>query len=78
MTEQRVNGLGQVVEYNAATDRWVPVKEDVTHVESTETSEVILETSEVSLTPTEDKTLADEDDDAPRRTRRARPYRTEE
>ena len=28
MAEQRTNGLGQVVEYNEKTGRWVPVKED--------------------------------------------------
>lgn len=63
MAEQRVNGLGQTVEFNEDSGRWEPVKGETKHVESTETPD---ETH--AQTPTEEETVEGNDETTPRRT----------
>lgn len=62
MAETRVNGLGQVVEFNPATQRWVPVKED----SSSEPDESAVE----QPVPTDEETVVDEGETTPRRARK--------
>lgn len=70
MAEQRVNGLGQTVEFNEKSGRWDKVVDKVEKTEEpredpTPTSTEVQGTGDPA--PGEDETLAEEGDATPRR-----------